>query len=245
MILNQNFFLKKINVLTKDQETFLELVKHISDPNLQKEYLDKLFKTLDSNKAEISKVPIVKKNSYDLTEILDKKKTKKVTSNIQDLQKDIKEIKLKIKELKEKQKNDSETLQLLLQKQLEDNSDKEVESDSDNEQKVENIESIPNDFLFVLKQITMRKYLIKITLILSKDFIIDTIALFDTGADLNCIKEDIVPKKFHEKTKERLSATNNSKLNVKSKVEASIHNDGFEFKTSFLLTNDIHHTVIL
>ncbi|XP_024043001.1 uncharacterized protein LOC112099759 [Citrus clementina] len=27
-------YLKKINVLTKDQETFLELVKHISDPNL-------------------------------------------------------------------------------------------------------------------------------------------------------------------------------------------------------------------
>ena len=36
--------LKKINVLTKDQEIFLELVKHISDPNLQKKYLDKLFK---------------------------------------------------------------------------------------------------------------------------------------------------------------------------------------------------------
>ena len=29
-------YLKKINVLTKDQETFLELVKHISHPILQK-----------------------------------------------------------------------------------------------------------------------------------------------------------------------------------------------------------------
>ncbi|KAH9753342.1 hypothetical protein KPL71_015039 [Citrus sinensis] len=67
-------YLKKINILTKDQEIFLELVKHIYDPNLQKEYLDKLLKTLDSNKAETSKVPIVKKNSYDLTDILDKKK---------------------------------------------------------------------------------------------------------------------------------------------------------------------------
>ena len=149
---NSDSYLKKINVLTKDQETFLELIKHISDPNLQKEYLDKLLKTLDSNKAETSKVPIVKKNSYDLTEILDKKKTKKATPNIQDLQKEIKEIKLEIKELKEKQKNDSETIQLLLQKQLEDNSDKEVESDDDNnKQNLENIKSVPNDFLFVLK----------------------------------------------------------------------------------------------
>ena len=49
---NSDSYLKKINVLTKDQEIFLELVKHISDPVLQKEYLDKLLKTLDSNKAE-------------------------------------------------------------------------------------------------------------------------------------------------------------------------------------------------
>ncbi|KAH9800593.1 hypothetical protein KPL71_000725 [Citrus sinensis] len=209
-------FLKKINVLTKDQETFLELVKHISDPNLQKEYLDKLLKTLDFNKAETSKVPIVKKNSYDLTQILDKKKTKKIVPNIQDLKKEIKDIKLEIKDLKEKQKHDSETIQLLLQKQLQDNSNNESNPDDgdDNDQNLENIESVPNDFLFVLKQITMRKYLIKITLIFSDDFAIDVIALFDTGADLNCIREDIVPKRFHEKTKERLSAANNSKLNI-------------------------------
>ncbi|KAH9792312.1 hypothetical protein KPL71_004068 [Citrus sinensis] len=134
-------YLKKINVLTKDQEIFLELVKHISDPNLQKEYLDKLLKTMDSNKAETSKVPIVKKNSYDLTEILDKKKTKKSTPSIQDLQKEIKDIKLEIKDLKEKQKSDSITIQLLLQKQLQDNSDNESTPDIDDkiDQKVENI----------------------------------------------------------------------------------------------------------
>ncbi|KAH9763472.1 hypothetical protein KPL70_001186 [Citrus sinensis] len=166
-------YLKKINVLTKDQETFLELVKHISDPNLQKEYLDKLLKTLDFNKAETSKVPIVKKNSYDLTQILDKKKTKKT-----------------------------------------DNSDNESNPDDGDDIKVENIESVPNDFLFVLKQITTRKYLIKVTLIFSDDFAMDAIALFDTSTDLNCIREDIVPKRFHEKTKERLYAANNSKLNI-------------------------------
>ncbi|KAH9679837.1 hypothetical protein KPL71_026296 [Citrus sinensis] len=44
-------YLKKINVLTKDQETFFELVKHISDPTLQREYFDKLLKTLEVSKA--------------------------------------------------------------------------------------------------------------------------------------------------------------------------------------------------
>ncbi|KAH9735172.1 hypothetical protein KPL71_017654 [Citrus sinensis] len=245
---SNNSYLKKINVLTKDQEIFLELVKHISDPNLQKDYLDKILKTMDSSNTEASssKVPIVKKNSYDLTEILDKKKTKKFTPNIQDLQKEIKDIKLEIKDLKEKQKTDSATIQLILQKQLQDTSDKEVESENDDvEQKIDNLESIPNDFLFVLKQITTRKYLIKITLIFSDNFAMDAIALFDTGADLNCIRKDIVPKRFHEKTNERLSAANNSKLRVDSKVEASIYNDKIEFQTSFVLTNDIHHAIIL
>ncbi|KAH9679458.1 hypothetical protein KPL71_026142 [Citrus sinensis] len=88
---SDNSYLKKINVLTKDQEIFLELVKHISDPNLQKDYLDKLLKSMNSSNIEASssKIPIVKKNSYDLTEILDKKKTKKSAPNIQDLQKEV------------------------------------------------------------------------------------------------------------------------------------------------------------
>ena len=81
---------------------------------------------------------------------MDKKKSKKIIPNIQNLQKEIKEIKLEIKELKEKQKNDSETIQLLLQKQLQEDFDKESEPDNE-AQNLENIESIPNNFLFVLK----------------------------------------------------------------------------------------------
>jgi len=57
-----------------------------------------------------------------------------------------------------------------------------------------NIEHVSDDFLNVLTQISSKKYLIKITLIFSDDFKLDAIALFDTGADLNCIKEDVVPK---------------------------------------------------
>jgi hypothetical protein len=46
----------------------------------------------------------------------------------------------------------------------------------------------------VLTQISFKKYLIKITLVFSDDFKLDIIALFNTGADLNCIKEGVVPK---------------------------------------------------
>ncbi|XP_050222497.1 uncharacterized protein LOC126672585 [Mercurialis annua] len=56
----------------------------------------------------------------------------------------------------------------------------------------------------------------------------DTIALFDTGADLNCIKIGLVPKNLHEKTSERLTSANNSKMDLKGKTEASISNSGLK-----------------
>jgi aspartate carbamoyltransferase regulatory subunit len=56
------------------------------------------------------------------------------------------------------------------------------------------IEHVPQDCLHVLTQITSKKYIIKITLIFSNNFKIDIIALFDTGAYLNCIKEGIIQK---------------------------------------------------
>ena len=82
-----------------------------------------------------------------------------------------------------------------------------------------NIEHIPDDFLNVLTQISSKKYLISITLIFSKDFKLDTIALFDTGADLNCIKKRVVPKKIFQNTFEKLSTTRNSKLHIAGKLK--------------------------
>ena len=42
----------------------------ISDPNLQKEYLEKLLKTMDFNTAETSKVPIVKQKDNNKEQIV-------------------------------------------------------------------------------------------------------------------------------------------------------------------------------
>jgi hypothetical protein len=70
----------------------------------------------------------------------------------------------------------------------------------------------------VLTQISSKKYLIKITLVFSDNFKLDIIALFDTGADLNCMKEDVVPKRFLQTTSEKLSTANNSKLHIVGKT---------------------------
>ena len=86
------------------------------------------------------------------------------------------------------------TLQIILLSKIESQSDTESEPD---DQTIEphtlpyaltNIIHILDNFLNVLTQISSKKYLIKITLIFSEDFKLDTIALFDTCPDLNCIK---------------------------------------------------------
>ena len=126
----------------------------------------------------------------------------------------------------------------------------EKSSDSDETKSLEpqslaNIDKVPNDFLYALSHITSRKYIVKVSLVFDKDFQFDTVALFDTGADLSCIKTTIVPKCFQESTQEKLSSANSSKMHIEGKTEVSILNNGFSLKTSFLLVSDISYSVIL
>jgi hypothetical protein len=189
---------KQVNVLTQDQEFILEAIKRLDDPHLQKTYLDRLLKDFNQperplyNPPNRSLLPSTSTNTYDLTKILNKKKFK-TTVTIPELHSEIKTLKSELQTLKQAQQKDSAILQHLLSK-IESQSDTESEPD---DQTIEshalphtltNIEHIPDDFLNVLTQISSKKYLIKITLIFSDDFKLDTIALFDTGADLNCIK---------------------------------------------------------
>jgi len=89
------------------------------------------------------------------------------------------------------------------------------------------------------------KYIIKITLIFSYDFKIDIIVLFDTDANLNCIKEGIVLKWFLQNTSKKLCATNNTKLTIEYKNQESIFNNRLYLKNFFIVTNDINHSIIL
>ncbi|KAH1215115.1 hypothetical protein GmHk_13G036341 [Glycine max] len=67
-----------------------------------------------------------------------------------------------------------------------------------------------------------------------------TKALFDTGADSNCILEGLIPTKFFEKTSEKLSTANGSKLKINFKLSnAIIENQGLKINTNFLLNEVI------
>jgi len=179
-------------------------IKRLDDSQLQKTYLDKLLKDfskpehLPSNPSNRSVLPSTSVNTYDLTKILNKKKSK-TTITVPELHSMIKTLKSELQSLKQAQQKDYAILQHLLSK-IESQSDTKSKPD---DQTIEphtlpyafaNIEHIPDDFLNVLTQISSKKYLIKITLVFLDDFKLDTIVLFDTGADLNCVKEGVVTK---------------------------------------------------
>ncbi|PKI53740.1 hypothetical protein CRG98_025870 [Punica granatum] len=72
--------------------------------------------------------------------------------------------------------------------------------------------------LTMVGEITAQRWLIKITLIINHDLKVDATALFETGANENCINEQIIPTRFYEKTTELLSSISDTKLDIRYKL---------------------------
>lgn len=106
-------------------------------------------------------LPSTSTGRYNLIAILDRKKqNKKPQSHIQDLQVEIKTIKLEIQQLKAKQKDDSKAIQFLLATQKNEEQEKNHVSESDEEldpQVLKNIIRVLEEFLHVLREITTQK----------------------------------------------------------------------------------------
>ncbi|KAG8645457.1 hypothetical protein MANES_10G066150v8 [Manihot esculenta] len=235
--LNSSDSEKSISVLTKEQSSLLELINNIEDNSTKEKFLKKLIKSMDETEEIKESFPKINRQTYDLTKILGKNKQSGERISIEDLQREIKIIKSEVKDLKGQLQKDAKRIkfleeQLISESSSSSNEEKEDEDDQDN------IEQL-------IQEITSRKYLIKLKIKLSENFIIDTIALFDTGADLNCIKSSLVPRRFWNKTKEKLSTANRTKLNILGKTEALIVNQDLEIKTVFLLSQQISHMEIL
>jgi len=78
------------------------------------------------------------------------------------------------------------------------------------------------------------------------DFSVNSIALIDSGADLNCIRRGIVPTKYYEKTNEGLSSANGTPLTTNYKLNKGyIKNNGYCFKNTFLIVDNITNDIIL
>ena len=62
------------------------------------------------------------------------------------------------------------------------------------------------------------KWYTEITLVVHKEFSLTVIALVDSGADINCIQEGLIPSKYYESTTDRLTQANGDRLKISNKL---------------------------
>ena len=96
-----------------------------------------------------------------------------------------------------------------------------------------------------ISKITFQKWYSIVTLVV-EDMSVNAIALIDSGADLNCIKEGIIPTKYCERRNEHSASANGEPLSISYKLNKEyIQNDGYCFKNTFLIADNITNDIIL
>ncbi|GAV75257.1 LOW QUALITY PROTEIN: hypothetical protein CFOL_v3_18736, partial [Cephalotus follicularis] len=100
-------------------------------------------------------------------------------------------------------------------------------------------------FINLIERITYQKWQVNITITIQDSFKLQTIALIDSGAQMNCIQE-LIPTKYFKKTKQKLSTANGENLRVNFKVtDVHICNEGICIKQSFILVKVLDIGIIL
>uniref|UniRef100_A0A0A0LU92 Peptidase A2 domain-containing protein n=1 Tax=Cucumis sativus TaxID=3659 RepID=A0A0A0LU92_CUCSA len=79
-----------------------------------------------------------------------------------------------------------------------------------------------------------------------KDFQLETLTLFDSGADQNVIQEGLVPSKYFEKTKESLTGAGGNPLNIEFKLsKVHICKDNVCLVNTFIPVKNLNEGIIL
>ena len=146
--------------------------------------------------------------------MLDKFSSKPKSVGIQDLQHEISEIKLQINTMLVQ--NDDLDLRLkVLEKgkiQMEETKDEEQLEEGESSQL----------FVNTITKMIRQKWHIKIGIFIKLDFSKNIITLVDSGADINCIQEGLIPSEYFEKALQRVVGANKQALKVEYKV-SNVH----------------------
>ncbi|KAL4180674.1 hypothetical protein AMTRI_Chr12g267040 [Amborella trichopoda] len=171
---------------------------------------------------------------------------------ISDLKKEIKEIKteivqlnnrIKSLELQQLSQQDSETDEIEFDQLMsyEPNPSSEIPESSEAKPQIVTIPSVN-----LIDKIVIQKWFVQVKIIVAKDYSFETSALIDSGADLNCINEGLVPSKYFDKTTRILNTTDGSRLFIKYILSnASVYNNYQCIDTPFIMVKGLSQAVIL
>ena len=105
---------------------------------------------------------------------------------------------------------------------------------------------IINSQLALVNKILPPKWFTKVKIVVSHDYHFTVIAMIDSGADMNCIQEGLIPSKYFEKSTERLVSANGSQMKIKYELNnAHVCHDNDCFKIPSVLVKNITDKVIL
>ena len=98
----------------------------------------------------------------------------------------------------------------------------------------------------LVDRVIFQKWHTEITLVINKEFSLTEVALIDSGVDMNCIQEGLIPLEYYEKSSKRLTQANKEKLIINYKIpNVHICNDEICFETVFILIKDFSTKIIL
>ncbi|PKI55918.1 hypothetical protein CRG98_023703 [Punica granatum] len=205
---------KSINVLTRDHEFLLEIADQIQNPLLRKQYLEKLQQgTLEGE---------IKTPNYNLSEILKRHDQKRTHKTSFDVHKELDNLRSEIVCIKFEQQQHSTIIGRLEELFAEAGSSEQVLMKQDkNPEETLALDQTKNDgqkTLTIMGELSPNKWLIKIKLVINHNLFVDATALFDIGADENCINEQLIPARFYERTTESLSSVSGTKLDIQYKL---------------------------
>ena len=98
----------------------------------------------------------------------------------------------------------------------------------------------------LINKVYRPRWYAKVHIVVAKDYAFDTIALIDTGAELNCIQEGLVPSRYFEKSIEKLTSASGDKLQINFELNnAHVCQHNVCFHIPSVLIKDMSEKVIL
>jgi len=211
-------------MLNKNQtNTLISIIDKLEDSLLKNEFLSQLNNLIIKSEEVREHIePINMKDIYKRFKVPNQNIT------IKDLQEEIKNLKQEIQILKE---NDISLEYRLLELEGKDiiRNQHKIELEPSNDE----AETSNNNYINLLSLIITHKWHTEIKI---KGEIFTTIALIDSGAVVNCIQEGLIPTQYYEKTLEKVTSANGSKMDIQYKLSnAKICKGKICYNTSFVL----------
>jgi hypothetical protein len=129
----------------------------------------------------------------------------------------------------------------------ENNSDNEDnKSDSYEGESSHNLISNDVKIISLINKVCPPKWYAKVHIVVGQDYAFDVIALIDSGADLNCIQEGLILRKYFEKSTQRLNFATGTKLQINYELNnVHVYQDNVYFHIPSVLVKNMSDKVIL